>query len=172
MSVSPACDKDSAETALSTLPGYIYLREKIYPRLRSVNFEFWLHRPDMAKDTVHTAELDTAYMSGVEAIRNLDYRKAVSLLRQYSDYNSALACLSAGYEETALSILAGIRQKSAKANYLAALVMARLDMKAEAMEYYSRSVIQDPSMKFRANLDPELSPLLRKLNEEETYITD
>ena len=172
MSVSPACDKDSAETALSSLPGYIYLREKIYPRLRSVKFEFWLHRPDMAKDTVHTAELDTAYMSGVEAIRNLDYRKAVSLLRQYSDYNSALACLSAGYEETALEILAGIRQKSAKANYLAALVMARLDMKAEAMEYYSRSVIQDPSMRFRANLDPELSPLLRKLNDEETYITD
>ena len=116
--------------------------------------------------------LDSSYMAGVEAIRNLDYKKAVSLLYGYSDCNSALACLSAGYEESALKILSEIDRRTAKVNYLTALALARLDMKQEAIEYYARSVAQDPAMKFRANLDPELSPLLKAFGGNHEYTTD
>lgn len=162
LSVKPCHDKDSAETLFSSLPGYRYLREKIYPKLRYVRFEFWLHRPGQHKDTVHTSELDSAYMAGVRAIHDLEYRKAVTLLRPYSDYNSALACLSAGYEDAAVKILSEMENRSARAEYLAAVAFARLDHETEAEMHYRRSIAMEPALRFRANLDPELSRLVAK----------
>ena len=85
---------DDVEAKLSRMEEYRYLREKIYPKLRSVSFDFHLHRAGMQKDTVHTTELDTVYMAGIEALRNLDYKKAVEKLRPYRDYNTALAYMS------------------------------------------------------------------------------
>lgn len=162
LSVRASQDKDSVETILSSLPGYRYLREKIYPKLRNVRFEFWLHRPGQQKDTVHTEELDSTYMAGVAAIRDLDYRRAVALLQPYSDYNSALACLSAGYEDAAVEILSGLSERSAKAEYLAAVALARLDREKEAEQHFFRSIAMDPALRFRANLDPELSQLVKQ----------
>lgn len=158
-------DKDRAETAvLAMLPEYRYLRKKIYPRLRTVKFDFYLHRKGMEKDTVHTTALDTVYMHGVEALRNLDYKKAVELLRPYKDYNSALAFLSAGYDHSALDNLEKIKESSARTDYLMAVVLSRLERKREAKEYYLRSVDKDPSMAFRANLDPELADIAAGLD--------
>lgn len=152
-----ASDKDKAEKELSALPDYRYLREKLYPRLRTVLFDFHLHRRGMVKDTVHTTELDSVYLSGVQAIKEMDYRKAVEILRPYHDYNTALAYLSAGYNHSALADLEKMPKPSAKSLYLTAIVLARLDRKEEAMQAYRRSVEQEPSMAHRANLDPELS---------------
>ena len=45
---------DAAEAALARMPEYRYLREKIYPKLRYVKFEFYMHRVGMVKDTLHT----------------------------------------------------------------------------------------------------------------------
>lgn len=150
-------DKDVAEALLATLPEYIYLREKIYPRLRTVRFDFYLHRKGMLKDTIHTTEIDTVYLAGVEAIKNLDYKRAVELLRPYHDYNTALAYLSAGYNHSALNDLQNLSYCTAKTDYLMAIVLARLDRRKEALEAYRCSVEKDPSMIYRANLDPELA---------------
>ena len=79
-------DYDLLEKKISTLSTYRYLREKIYPKLRSVSFDFHLHRVGMVKDTVHTSELDTVYMSGLRALEDLDYKEAVRILRPYADY--------------------------------------------------------------------------------------
>lgn len=167
LAVRPGQDKDSVETLFSSLPGYRYLREKIYPKLRYVRFEFWLHRPGQHKDTVHTSELDSAYMAGVQAIHDLEYKEAMALLRPYSDYNSALACLSAGYEDAAVGILSVMEKRSARAEYLAAVAYARMDNEKEAERHYFRSIAMEPSLRFRANLDPELSGLVRKWMEQE-----
>ena len=35
----------------------------------------------MVKDTVHTTELDSLYMRGVQAIRDRDYETAISILK-------------------------------------------------------------------------------------------
>lgn len=161
MELSRSPDKDSAEYAISRMAGYRYLREKIYPRLRSVKFEFWLHRKDMEKDTVHTTELDTVYRQGVEAIMNLDYRKAVAILQPYADYNSALACLSAGYEDTALEILSGLESPTASSYYLAAVALVRLGRDSDAAGLYRKSLDMDPRMRHRANLDPEMSAIAK-----------
>lgn len=156
-------DKDAAERELSYLPEYRYLREKIYPRLRTVNFSFHLHRPDMQKDTIHTTVLDTVYMNGLAALKNLEYRKAVALLGPYRDYNAALAMASSGYDGQALSILSGLDTENARTDYLKALLLSRAGDMESAYDCYSRCIGKDPSMKHRANLDPEMSRFTDKL---------
>ena len=147
---------DSSETVLHGLPEYRYLREKIYPRLRTVRLDFYLHRKNMARDTVYTSELDSVYMKGVEALTSLDYSKAVEILGKYRDYNSALAYLSSGYDSKALEILDGLGDLSARALYLKALALSRLGREDEASEIYDKCVGLDPSMLHRGRLDPEI----------------
>ena len=156
-------DPDRTERLLSRHPRYRYLREKIYPRLRTVSFDFYLHRVGMIKDTVHTTELDTTYMAGVEDLRNLDYKAAVTRLRPYRDYNTALAFALADYNHSALDVLNELSLSDPKVCYLKAVILARLGLREEALKYYEMAVLCDPYLRHRANLDPELSDIL-KLN--------
>lgn len=155
-------DPDEVDRRLSLLPEYRYLREKVYPRLRNVSFDFHLHRAGMQKDTVHTTELDTVYMAGLEALRDMDYRTAVENLRPYRDLNSAVAFLAADYDSSALDVLDGLDDEgNAKVCYMKALVLARMGQMDEARKYFRLSLLYDPSMQFRANLDPEMSDLVK-----------
>ena len=43
---------DERENALHVLPAYRYMREKLYPRLRTVRFDFYLLRKGMDKDFI------------------------------------------------------------------------------------------------------------------------
>ena len=155
-------DPDVAERKLSRMAEYRYLRERIYPKLRSVSFDFHLHRVGMQKDTVHTTELDTVYMAGLDAMKELDYKKAVALLRPYGDYNSALAFMSADYNHSALDVLSRLDDRDPKVCYLKAMVLSRLEMPDEAMKYFELSIAYDPYMEYRANLDPEMFSLVKK----------
>ena len=154
---------DAAEMALARLQEYRYLREKIYPKLRSVKFEFYMHRVGMVKDTVHTSEVDSVYMAGLDALRNMDYKRAVMLLKPYKDYNSALALLSADYNHTALDVLQELSSDDPKVCYLMAIVLSRLEQKEEASKYLDLAIAYDPMLKYRANLDPELSGYINNL---------
>lgn len=153
---------DEVEKRISEMPVYRYLREKIYPQLRSVSFDFYLHRAGMQKDTVHTTELDTAYMAGLGALKNLDYKKAVEALRPYRDYNSALAFMAADYNNSALAILDSLDDGDARVCYMKALILSRLGVPDEAMKYYELAVAYDPSMEYRANLDPEMAIIVKQ----------
>lgn len=160
--VSDLDDPDAAERLLARMPEYRYLREKVYPKLRSVSFDFHLHRAGMVKDTVHTTELDTVYMAGLQALKDLDYKKAVEILRPYDDYNSALAFMSADYNHTALDVLGRLDDKDARVCYLKAIVLSRLGVGDEAMKYFELSLAYDPYLEHRANLDPEMHELVKK----------
>lgn len=153
-------DPDAAEKKLSQMPQYRYLREKLYPKLRSVSFDFHLHRVGMHKDTVHTTELDTSYMAGIEAMKELDYKRAVTILRPYDDYNAALAFMSADYNHSALDVLGRLDTKDPKVCYLMAMVLVRLEQYAEAQKYFELCLAYDPYMRHRANLDPEMYVLV------------
>ena len=153
---------DMAERRLSTMPDYRYLREKIYPQLRSVRFDFFMHRTGMAKDTVHTTELDTVYMAGVKAMKDLDYKTAVTIFRPYDDYNAALAFMSADYNHSALDVLGRLDDTDPKVCYLKAMVLSRLEQHEEALKYYRLCLAYDPYMRYRANLDPEMHLLVKQ----------
>lgn len=155
-------DPDAAERRLSRMPEYRYLRERLYPQLRSVSFNFYLHRVGMQKDTVHTTEIDTVYMAGLQALKDLDYKKAVAILRPYDDYNAALAFMSADYNHSALDVLGRLDDTDPKVCYLMALVLSRMEQHDEAMKYFELCIAYDPYMEYRANLDPEMHVLVQR----------
>lgn len=162
MMIAGMKDPDLLERRLSAMKEYEYISGHLYPQLRTVRFDFHLHRVGMLKDTIHTTELDTTYMAGVAAMRNLDYKKAVSLLRTYEDYNTALAYASADYNHSALNVLDKLDITEPEVCYLKALVLVRLGQLDEAMKYYELGLAYDPLLEHRANLDPEMYDLMRK----------
>lgn len=157
-------EPDVAERRLSEMKEYRYMREKLYPKLRSVSFDFHMHRTGMQKDTVHTTELDTVYMSGIQAMKDLDYKKAVTILRPYDDYNSALAFMSAEYNHSALDVLGRLDDSDPRVCYLKAMVLSRMEQHEEALKYYRLCLAYDPYMRHRANLDPEMHLLVKQEN--------
>lgn len=152
---------DMVERQLSLMPQYRYLREKIYPQLRNVRFDFHMHRVGMIQDTLTTTELDTTYMAGLDALRELDYRKAVTLLRPYDDYNSALAFVCADYNHSALDVLDRLDVDDSRVCYLKAMVLSRLGLHTEGLKYFKLALARDPSLEYRANLDPEMYEIVK-----------
>lgn len=161
-------DPDICEKALSRLGSYRHMREKLYPRLRIVKFNFFLHRRGMVKDTIHTTELDTVYLRGVNCLRDHDYETALKVLQPYRDYNTAVACVALDRNATAEEILKPL-PKSAGNDYLMAIIRSREGDERSAVEHYLHACAQEPSFVHRGNLDPEISALIRKyqLNNEE-----
>ena len=154
-------DPDNREKALSRTQDYPYLRKYIYPLLRTVKFDFHLHRRGMIKDTVHTTEIDTVYMSGLKALSERDYKTAVTKLRIYEDLNTAVAYICLDYNGSALEVLKNL-PVSARRDYMLAVVYARIGEERKAADYFLSSTEQDPSMRHRGNLDPEISTLIKK----------
>ena len=155
-----AVDVDALEEGLRRQPYYRYLREQVYPRLRTVRFDFHLHRKGMVKDTVHTTELDTTYMLGVQAIRDRDYERAVTYLRTYADYNTAVAYCALDYNASALGILETL-EPTAEVLYMRAVVYTRLGRVQEAVQCYVNSCELNPAYIHRGNLDPEIAALIK-----------
>ena len=151
-------DLDQREEVLQKLGCYRHLREKVYPRLRTVKFDFYLHRKNMQKDTVHTTVIDSTYMAGVQAIRDRDYETAVTLLRPYQDYNAAVAFCALDYNASALAILERLH-RSDQVNYMLAIVYSRLGKIEKAVRCYDEACRQNPGFVHRGNLDPEISRL-------------
>ena len=154
-------DIDMREKSLQALECYRHMRKSLYPRLRTVRFDFHLHRRGMVKDTVHTTVLDTAYMNGVQAIRDRDYERALTALRPYNDYNTAIAYLCMDYNASAMQILESL-ERTAQVNYMLAVLYSRRGDEQKAVECYVRSCSQDPTYVHRGNLDPEISVLIRR----------
>lgn len=166
-------DRDSREREMASRSYYRHVRENLYPRLRSVRFDFHMHRKGMVKDTVHTTVVDTAYMEGVQALRDMDYETALLRLRPYDDYNTAVAYCATGRNASALSILEGM-ERDAQVNYMLAVIYSRESRMQEAVQCYMHACRQDPSYVHRGNLDPEISDLIQRygLNKEEEIPTD
>lgn len=152
---------DSREAALSKHPSYRYMRRVLYPQLRVVKFDFYLHRKGMVKDTVHTTVLDSTYMRGVQAIRDRDYETAVTLLRPYNDYNTAIAFCSLDYNASALAILESL-DRTPQVNYMLAVLYSRRGDDQMAVQCYVNACKDEPSYVHRGNLDPEISALIKR----------
>lgn len=161
-------DRDSREKALKLKPYSLYIREHLYPRLRTTRFDFHLHRKGMLKDTVHSTIPDTTYANGLQALRDRDYETAVTLLRPYRDFNSAVAFCSMDYNASAMEILESLEQ-TPKVRYMEAILFSRAGDDEKAVQFYHNACKEDPSLVHRGNLDPEISALISKygLNREE-----
>ena len=154
-------EPDLREQRLQRLPSYRHIRESLYPRLRTVRFDFHLHRKGLQKDTVHTTVVDTAYMRGLQAIRDREYEQAVTLLRPYKDYNTAVAFCALDYNASALEVLEPM-ERTDKVLYLLAILYSRRGDDRRAVESYLKACRLNPSFVHRGNLDPEISGLIRR----------
>ena len=154
-------DLDDREKRMRGEPWYKHLTGQYYPRLRTVRFTFALHRKGMIKDTVHTTELDSAYMRGVEAIRDHAYEQALEYLTPYQDYNTAIAYVALDRNASAKAILSEL-PRSPQVRYMLALLSAREGDEQQAVQHYLDACGEDPSYVSRGNLDPEISALIRK----------
>ena len=152
---------DEREQRLQKTKYSRYLREHLYPRLRTVKFDFHLHRKGMVKDTVHTTVIDENYMAGVQAIKDRDYETAITILRPYNDYNAAIAFCAMGYDASALVILEA-QERTDRVNYMLAILYARKGRDQEAVQCYLQSCQQNQSYIHRGNLDPEISALIER----------
>ena len=83
-------------------------------------------------------------------------------MKPYNDYNAALALISADYNHSALEVLRHLDESNPKVCYLKAIVLSRLDEIDEALQYFILSLHYDPSLLFRANLDPEMFRVVTK----------
>lgn len=163
---------DVREQKLKSYVWYPYMKKDIYPKLRTVKFNFYLHRKGMVKDTIHTTIVDSTYTKGVMALKDMDYDAAISLLAPYNDYNTAVAYIGKDRNLSALLILEPL-EKTAPVNYLLAILYSRTGDVQKAVECYMQSVEQDPSYRHRGNLDPEISVLIKQyglFKEEEEII--
>ena len=154
-------EPDLREQRLQRLPSYRHIRESLYPRLRTVRFDFHLHRKGLQKDTVHTTVVDTAYMRGLQAIRDREYEQAVTLLRPYKDYNTAVAFCAMDYNASALEVLEPM-ERTDKVLYLLAILYSRRGDDRRAVESYLKACRLNPSFVHRGNLDPEIAGLIRR----------
>ena len=152
---------DLREKRLQSLPSYRYIRESLYPRLRTVRFDFHLHRKGLQKDTVHTTVVDSVYMRGLQAIRDREYKEAVTLLRPYKDYNTAVAYCAMDYNASALEVLEPM-ERTDRVLYLLAILYSRRGDDRSAVESYLKACRLNPSFVHRGNLDPEISALIRR----------
>ena len=153
--------EDLRELAMRDDDYYPYLSKELYPQLRTVVFDIRLHRRNMLQDTIHTTVLDTVYMNGVQAIRDREYQQALTLLRPYADFNTAIAYCCLDYNASALSILERL-DRTAEVNYMLALLYARTGDERSAVACYLHACTQNSAFVHRGNLDPEISALIRK----------
>ena len=105
--------------------------------------------------------MDTTYHTGLQAIMDRNFQKAVQYLGPYRDFNSALAFLAMDYNASAMQILETL-PVSGKRDYLMAIVHSRNGNERRAVECFINSISLDPALAFRGNLDPEISRLIEK----------
>lgn len=153
-------DRREAELRRRYPEDFVWIKANLYPYLRAVNFRYNLRRVGMVKDTIHTTELDTAYARGVELLQKRKYAEALYVLNDYNDRNTVVAHLSMGHDERALELLDAM-PKDAVTEYLKAIACSRLGRKDEGRKHFLEACRLDPRMEYRANLDPEITELLK-----------
>jgi tetratricopeptide (TPR) repeat protein len=155
-------DQDVTEAEIkSKFPqDYKYMLDKLYPKLRAVDFKYNLRRVGMVQDTITTTVPDTTYARGIELLQMRKYTDALEILDTYKDQNTAIVLLSLGYDKTALEILSTL-PSTAVVEYLKAIACSRLGNKTGALEHFREACLLDDNMEYRGELDPEISELLK-----------
>ncbi|MBR5924641.1 MAG: hypothetical protein IKZ60_04200, partial [Bacteroidales bacterium] len=113
---------------------------------------------------------DAKYQDGIKALLNRDYKRAITLLKDYKDINTALAYLELEYNGTARVILEDLDARSgpgmtnADIKYLLAVVYARTDREEQAKSAFLKACELKPAFWHRGNLDPEIAEIVKRFN--------
>ena len=140
---------------------YEYIKQTIYPQVRSVDFKFHLARRNMVEETMYTDVIDTLYADALVLMDQRKYRQAMPKLLEYEDWNTAICYMSLNYNAKAWNILINV-PKTSDRQYLLAVLAARMGNKDTAVQLYSEACKMDESKIMRGELDPEIAALIRE----------
>jgi len=162
--ISDIKDEDRREMQIRQYArDYAYMTDSLYPQLRAVNMEFYLHKRDMVQDTIHTTVVDEQYMEALALLLRHRYRDALQILSPYEDYNTALCLLSLGFDHRALEILEK-ETENANVLYLRSVLLSRTGREKEAVEAFIRCIAMDEQKYWKGTLDPEVNRLIQLYN--------
>lgn len=101
---------------------------------------------------------DSLYTKGLLLLSERRWEEALAILAPYEDYHSALAYIALEYNATAADILKKLPE-TPLGDYLLALSYSRRGLEDEATASLTKAVELQPSLRYRANLDPEIAAL-------------
>lgn len=152
---------DTREQRLRKEPFFSYVKDQLYPQLRTVNFNFHLTRVGMKKDAITVYDPDTTYSAGVNLLKQRDFEAALAILKDYpDDYNLAICYAALGRDADAAAVLKPL-ERTAEIDYLYALVLSRLGQKEEALSRYKDACHKDASYQERGKKDPDIYNLTK-----------
>ena len=137
--------------------------ESLYSIPEGKPLTFYISSISTLLDSYTLPGYDTSYTEGVAALKGRHYEKALKYLKHYEDLNTAVAYLCLDNDIPARNILEKLPE-SAKKDYMLALISAREGEERRAIQLFINSLVKDKSMRFRANLDPEIKHLVKKYN--------
>ena len=153
--------KNGRKKAQVTLSGKIFELDKVIYRIPETEpLTYYISSLTAFVDKSQNPH-DPKYQDGVTALLNRDYKRAVTLLQEYKDINTALAYLEMDYNGTARTILETLPDTE-NVCYLKAIVYARTARDEEAQKYFLKACELKPSLWHRGNLDPEISWLVKQ----------
>ena len=155
--------KSGVKKAQVTLSGEIYQLDKVIYRIPATEpLTYYISSLTAFVDKSLNPH-DAKYQDGVKALLDRDYKRAITLLKDYKDTNTALAYMELEYNGTARVILEALPETD-NALYLKAVVYARTDREEQAKTAFLKACELKPAFWHRGNLDPEISDLVQRFN--------
>ena len=155
--------KSGVKKAQVTLSGEIYQLDKVIYRIPATEpLTYYISSLTAFVDKSLNPH-DAKYQDGVKALLDRDYKRAITLLKDYKDINTALAYMELKYNGTARVILESLPETD-NVLYLKAVVYARTDREEQAKEAFLKACELKHAFWHRGNLDPEISDLVQRFN--------
>lgn len=160
-----AIHPDETEKAISRQfpDDFKTIKDSIYPLLNKTAFEFNMHRPNMTEETMVDVQERPNYEKGLKLLQDREYWKALEILSDYPDYNTALCLVCMGYNAKAKEVLDNLPE-TGNNEYLRTILSIRAGKDDDAINHLMKACELDPSKVYRSPLDPEVSGLIRKYN--------
>ncbi|MBD8388274.1 type IV pilus biogenesis/stability protein PilW [Dysgonomonas sp. BGC7] len=171
--LTQAVNPDQTETEIKkTFPtDYKIIRDSIYPMLNKADVIFNMTRPGMAEEITVNTEVRPEYAKALQHLQDREYWKALDILSDYPDYNTALCLVSMGYNMKAFELLQSLEQ-TGNTEYLLAILAIRSGDDNKATEHLLKACELDPSKAYRAPLDPEVAAFVRKYDLQDRLLHD
>lgn len=142
---------------------YKIIYDSIYPQLQKSDVVFNMHRPNMTEESTLDVQERPGYEQALKYLQDREYWKAMDILADYPDYNTALCLICMGYNNKAFELLEKL-DENVNTEYLRAILAIRSKNTDAAIQHLTKACELDPARAYRIPLDPEVSEFVKAHN--------